>query len=355
MWCRTIILAAVVVLVAAPAALAVKIADITRIGGQRSNILTGLGLVYGLRGTGDGGDFQPAIKPLATMLGKFANPATVRELENVNNVALVSITATVPSNGVRDGDKLDIFITSIGAANSLRGGRLFVTPLTGPVPGSGIFALAEGAVVIEDPATPTVGRVVGGAVMETDLPAKYIDNGRITLIVEDPSASWTTASTIAKIINDAESTSGEIIATAVDPKNIVVVIPSIELSRPDSFISRVQRLPVPILPSEARVTINDRTGTMIVSGDVEISPVVISHKGLTISTVLPTPVPTPQRPMVLNKEIIALDPTGAGGAKLNDLVNALDQLKVPAEDRISIVKELHKMGKLHAKLITEGT
>jgi flagellar basal body P-ring protein FlgI len=76
---------------------------------------------------------------------------------------------------------------------------------------------------------------------------------------------------------------------------------------------------------------------------------------LTISTVLPTPVPTPQRPTVQTKEIVALDPSASGGAKLNDLVNALDQLKVPAEDRIAIVKELHKMGKLHAKLITEGT
>ncbi|MCS7033962.1 MAG: flagellar basal body P-ring protein FlgI [Phycisphaerae bacterium] len=339
---------------AAPAH-AVKIADITRIGGQRTNLLTGLGLVYGLKGTGDGGDFQPAIKPLATMLSKFSNPATVRELQEVNNVALVSITATVPSNGVRDGDRIDVYVTSIGAASSLRGGRLFVTPLTGPIPGSGIFALAEGPIVIEDPATPTVGRIVGGAVMETDLPAKYVENGRFTLIVEDPSASWTTASTIARIINDAEDAGGEPLAVAIDPKNIVVNIPEMERDRPDSFISRIQRLPVPMLPSEARVTINDRTGTMIVTGDVEISPCVISHKGLTITTITPQPVGTPQQPLVTESTVVSLDTTASGGAKLQDLVNALDQLKVPAEDRIAIVKELHKIGKLHAKLIVEGT
>src|SRR5881227_2698931 len=108
---------------------AVKIADITRIGGQRTNVLTGLGLVYGLKGTGDGGDFLPAIKPLASMLGKFSDPATVQELSKVGNVALVSITATVPSNGVRNGDKLDVYVTSIGSAASLKNGRLFVTPL----------------------------------------------------------------------------------------------------------------------------------------------------------------------------------------------------------------------------------
>src|SRR3954464_8697932 len=120
-------------LIATPA-YAVKVADITRIGGQRSNVLTGLGLVYGLKGSGDGGDFQPAIRPLAQMLGKFADQATVAELNNVQNVALVSLTATVPSNGVRDGDHIDVYVTSLGAAKSLRGGRLFVTPMQGPVP-----------------------------------------------------------------------------------------------------------------------------------------------------------------------------------------------------------------------------
>src|SRR5690606_35651111 len=95
-------------------AYAVKIADITRLGGQRSNILTGLGLVYGLNGTGDGGKFLPAIRPLAGMLGKFAAPTTIQELAAVQNVALVSITATVPPNGVRDGDRIDVYVTSIG-------------------------------------------------------------------------------------------------------------------------------------------------------------------------------------------------------------------------------------------------
>jgi flagellar P-ring protein precursor FlgI len=339
-------------LLAAPRARGAKIADITRIGGQRTNVLTGLGLVYGLKGTGDGGDFMPAIKPLASMLGKFADPATVQELSKVQNVALVSITATIPGNGVRDGDKIDVYVTSLGAATSLRGGRLFVTPLQGPIPGSGIFALAQGPVSIEDPSLATVGKVPGGCVMETDLPARYIDNGRFTLVVEDPSASWATASTIAKIINDAEGDSGGS-AVAVDPKNVLVSIPAIERDRPDSYIARVQALPLPNISTEARVQINEREGTMIMTGDVEISPVVIVHKGLTISTINPAPVPTPRNPQVMTKEAIPLDTTNQGGAKLQDLVNALDQLKVPAEDRIAIVKELYKTGKLHAKLIME--
>ncbi len=92
---------------------------------------------------------------------------------------------------------------------------------------------------------------------------------------------------------------------------------------------------------------------MIITGDVQISPVIISHKGLTISTVRPQLPPTPANPVVETREFVALDPESRGGAKLQDLINALDALKVPAEDRIQIIKELHESGKLHAKLVVE--
>jgi flagellar P-ring protein FlgI len=345
-----------ILMAVANSAWAVKIADITRIAGQRTNVLTGLGLVMGLKGTGDGGKYLPAIRPLAAMLGKFNDPATLDDLSDGNNVALVTIIATVPADGVRQGDHIDLNVMSLGAATSLKGGRLFVTPMTGPLPGGplpSVYALGEGPIVIEDPTTPTVGAVKGGAVMEADLPAKFIDNGKFCLVIEDPSASWTTSSTIAKIINDAESTNGENIATAIDPKNVEVTIPAIERDRPDSFISRVQRLPVPILPTEARVEINDRTGTMIITGDVEISPVVITHQGLSISTFNPPPMPMPGKPVVETHDVIAMDTTHTGDAKLQDLVDALDRIKVPTEDKIEIVKELYKVGKLHAKLIVD--
>src|SRR5438874_13791908 len=108
-----------VVLSGALPASAMKIADITRISGQRTNVLTGLGLVYGLKGTGDGGDFLPAIKPLAAMLSKYSDPSTIKELANAQNVALVSITATLPADGVRDGETIDCYVTSLGSAGSL--------------------------------------------------------------------------------------------------------------------------------------------------------------------------------------------------------------------------------------------
>lgn len=341
------------VLMLAPDAHAVRINDITRLNGQRTNVLTGLGLVYGLKGTGDGGDFAAAIRPLAGMLGKFSDPVTVAELNKVANVAVVSITAIVPSTGARAGDKLDVRVMSIGAATSLKGGRLFVCPLTGPIPGAPIYALAEGPIALEDASDTNIGVVNGGGVMEVDLPVKYIDNGRISLIIEAPSANWTIASLIAKTINDAEGQNGEQLAFAIDAKEVVVTIPMAERQRPDGFISRVQQLPVPMLPTEARVQINKRTGTMIVTGDVEISPVVISHAGLTITTTNPPPVPTPRTPVTNTRDAIPVQTGNQGGARLQDLVNALEQLKVPVSDRITIVEQLYQSGKLHAKLIEE--
>jgi flagellar P-ring protein precursor FlgI len=254
---------------------------------------------------------------------------------------------------------------SNGAAISLKNGTLYMASLKGPggemyvrhdARGNEVklpFALANGQLELDDVTAPTSGLVRGGAVMEADLPAKFITNGHFTLIIDEPSASWTMSSTIAKLINESND-SGEQIAIAVDPKNVIVQIPVSERDRPDSFISNVLRLPVPMLPTEARVRINDKTGTIIVTGDVEISPVVISHKGLTITTINPPPVASPRNPLVSTHQQVAVDTTGQGGARLQDLANAFDQLKVPAEDRIDIIKELYETGKLHAKLIIDG-
>src|SRR5215813_13054551 len=117
---KRVALVFLILLFPAATAHAVKVADITRIGGQRTNVLTGLGLVFGLKGSGDGGAAQATIRPLAKVLSNFSDPATAAELGNASNVALVMLTATVPANGVRDGDKLDVYVTSLGSSPSLR-------------------------------------------------------------------------------------------------------------------------------------------------------------------------------------------------------------------------------------------
>jgi flagellar P-ring protein precursor FlgI len=216
------------------------------------------------------------------------------------------------------------------------------------------YATATGSIDFEDPTNLTSGIVKGGATMEVDLPARYIDrSGKFTLIIDDPAASWVMASNIAKLINESNE-SGDTIATAIDTKKVVVTIPAAERSRPDSFIANVLQLPVRLQPAQARVRLNTKTGTIVATGDVEISPTVISHKGLTITVVNPTPIPSARNPQVINKTTVPLDTTNTGGAKLTDLATAFDQLKVPVDDRIYIIKELYETGYLHAKLSIDG-
>jgi flagellar P-ring protein precursor FlgI len=362
-----IAIAVVLLLSVAPAARATKIEDVTRLSGERSNTLTGLGLVFGLKGTGDGGSYLPAIQQLATMLTKYDDRVATQNLTASSNIAIVSVTAVTSGKGERNGDSLDVTISSIGSASSLSGGTLFVLPLMGPtgemfvpVDAAGKkatpipYAMAQGTVDVEDPTHPTVAVIRNGARMEADLLPKVVDEqGRFTLILDRTHASRSTSNMIAKLINESGD-SGEQIAVAVDGKNIVVQIPVSERSSPVAFIANIQQLPVPTLYNEAEIYLNDKTGTMVITGDVEIAPVVISHRGLTIAMVNPPVAPTARTPQVINHTAIPIDTTGTGGPKLEDLAKIFDKLKVPADDRVTIVKQLCKTGRVHAKLVIDG-
>lgn len=347
---------AMIVACAAPAS-AVRIGDITHLQGQRTNQLNGMGLVVGLNGTGDGGDYLPAIRPLAAMLTQFADPVlSMSELKNAKNVAVVMVEATLPEYGAREGDRIDVKVSSIGAAKSLQGGRLLVTPLQGPNKADKrIYALANGPLHVQNTLTPTVAVIDQGATLESDVIYHWLDdtNSHITLVVDDAHAGWAMAYAIAQMISEESSEPGKVsgIARAVDPKNVIVSIPPADRTNPAGFIARIEGLDLLMPQSEARVKINRRTGTIIVSGDVEISPAAISTKGLTINTggaaAQPAMGPAGQ------EGFLAVDPGKQGGTKMADLIEALNQLKVPIEDRITIIEELYKTGKLHARLIVE--
>lgn len=336
-----------------PSAFAVRIADIARLDGERTNTIIGWGLVGGLNGTGDGGEYAPAIKPLAQLLTAMGNFNTVRELADTKNVAVVMVMATVPKEGAVGGDALNAQVFSMGAAKSLAGGHLFVTNMTGPSPeAKEVLALASGAIEIEDRSTPTRGVIKSGVKMEANLmPPVITSDWKISLVLDPNSAAWGTASRMAVVINEAATNSGETLAIARSDKLVEVTIPEADRADSAGFISRIMGLPVPLVATEARVVINSKTGTITMTGDVEISPCIISDRGLTISTVTPAPVPTPRTPVVTEKHAVALDPGNQGGAKLKDLLDALDAIRVPAEQRINIIRQLHETGSLHAKLI----
>lgn len=336
---------------------AVEVQDIARLKGAESSKIVGMGLVIGLEGTGDGGDFAPAIRPLAAMMQRLMDPNVVaHELRDVKNVAVVSISAKLPASGVREGDEVDIQIASVGPAKSLKGGRLFLTPMYGPKPGMGVFAYAEGRLQFEDAETETVATIKRGATITRNVLAQSTDElGRMTLVLDEPNATWPMANTLTQMINDELAPDGPPIALAADQKNILVQVPANERRNPANFISRVLELHIDpsLVRTEARVVINERTGTIVMTSDVEISPVVISHQGLTITTITPPRVPTAEQPSAETTDFVALDPQRRGGAKLADLLAAFNQLKVPAEDRIAILKRIHTSGKLHAKLVLE--
>lgn len=334
---------------------AAKIADVTTIAGQQNNVVMGVGLVYGLKGTGDGGDFAPAMRPLQAMMEKFDDGALLSELKDVSNVALVTVTAVLPSQGIHRGDSLNVSIMSMGKASSLRGGKLMPTQLTVGLPGKKlVIGIAHGTVTLEDPSTPTTAMVVKGMIAEQDLiPQVVRANGRMTLNIVDVAASWGLASQIATVISAEEGRDGPPIAIATDARTVEVQIPPWERERPDAFIARIQRLQIPLMPQEARVSINTKTGAILLTGDVEIVGTAISYKGLTIQAVIPKPAPSVKSPVITQQNTLGLETGDAGSSKLQDLVIAFDQLKVPAEDRINIVRQLYNAGQLHAKLLID--
>lgn len=362
--------------------LAVKIGDITHLQGARENTLVGMGLVVGLNGTGDGGKFAPAMRALAQLHGKFANPVnSLEELKDVKNVAIVNIEVTLPENGVREGERVDAVVSAV-AAKSLAGGRLLLAPLVGPHPDDPrIMALARGSLIIDNAERPNTARIAGGATLEQDWVHNYVAFGRdlaayrnagpersvhwiqpdepyVTLVLDNPHSEWSVAYTIAQSINEEASIPepGQApaqIALAFDPRTVIVRLPTAERANPAPFLARIENLSLFMPYTEARVIVNRTTGGITISGDAEIAPAIITYAGMTITTVRPEPAATPENPRIEQKDFIAIDPQKKGGTKLADLLDALNQIRVTSQDKINIIEQLKAGGKLMATLIVE--
>ena len=351
--------------IAAAAAHAVTVGDITRVEGQRVNKLHGLGLVIGLKGTGDSGEYMPTIRPLASLLSRLSDPVvSVAELEETKNVALVAVNCTIPEAGAREGDRFDVYVQSIGSCKSLLGGRLFITPLQGPQKNSIVYALAEGAIRLEGSRVPTSGIVDGGAVIEESVLTDFVQNDKFRLILGEANSGFSMATTVAEAINQhTEYEVGSVIATALDAKTIEVEVPETYRKNPVPFIGRIQRLDLILPTTKAKVEINERTGTIVITGNVEMSPAIVSHGSLVISTeqAMTTTTAADQQAATGGAATTTtyqtagpffdVDPKREGGVQLRDLVMALNVLKVPAEERIAIMKLLAKAGRIHAEVV----
>jgi flagellar P-ring protein precursor FlgI len=271
---------------------ATKIKDIAFVRGVRSNQLVGYGLVAGLDGTGDGRRIPFTRQMLANMVNQFGVSFETRQLR-AENVAAVMVTAELPPYA-REGTRIDAVVSTIGDAESVRGGTLLLTPLRGA--DNEIYAVAQGAVSIGGFETRarrggqekhlTAGLVPGGALVEKEVPSTIVsDEKYLTLCLKR--TDFTTAARMAGAINVHFH---QICAEAVDGGTVRVGIPPKYLDDRVTFISEMESTLVqPDIP--AKVVINERTGTVVVGQEAVITPVAISHGDIRIIVAAPSEEP----------------------------------------------------------------
>lgn len=329
----------------------VRLENLCTLQGQQEIRLTGLGLVVGLNGTGDGAKNLPTIRALQAALARMNSPVGPGELKNGDSVAVVLVEATIPRTGLRRGQAVDCFVSSVMGAKSLRGGRLLSTPLTSViVRDETVWGLAGGAVVIEDISRATTGRIVQGTSMQRDATPLFLQQqsgASITLQIDPNHASFWTSSEIARVVNSEFSfeVGGQQVARPVSPNSVEIQIPPQYRESPVDFVAQVLDVGIDIPNTQAKVILNARTGTVIVTGEVEISPVVITHKSFNIEI-------GPEQMLGPGPFVGLVEGQGRQSPQqLKQLVDALNQLRVPSADVISIIRELHATGKLHAELI----
>ncbi len=357
---RTLTLAALALLSAPAAHAQESVAEIALIKGQGASVLQGLGLVMGLDGTGDSGKELAVARPLAEVLRRNGNPIPdIEELAKAKSVALVMVTCEVPAIGAKANDQLDAHVSVLHSASSLEGGRLYVAPLTAPFPGSDVWAFAQGAVVVEDEDHPTAGVVMDGAYIAQDIDTTPDIRSHFEIVLHPNFSGWRAASEVAGAINDqyllTARTLTDRVAEVIDERTIRVIVPEAERGAPAGFVGDVMNAPVSIsrLGLPAQVICNTRTGNIMVTGDVRISPAVIHHRDLVITTTVPPPEPSPDQPIVRTERWADVSTDGPERelARIGDLLAALNQLNVPSKDQIQIFQMLHSAGKLHARLV----
>lgn len=335
-----------------PAYARVRLEHICMIQGQQEVRLTGLGLVVGLAGTGDGGRNLPTVRALRAAMLKMNLPTSEVELRSADNVAVVMIEATIPRSGIRRGQKIDCHISALMGAKNLRGGRLLSTPLTtAQVQSDLVVGIASGGLAVEDIQRPTTAKIAMGVELLEDVTTLFINKERslITLLIDPAHASFWTSSEVARVVNSEFSfeSSGRQVAKPVGPGAVEVQIPQQYRDLPVEFVAQVLEVGIDNPTTQARVVLNSRTGTVIVTGEVQVSPCAIAHKNFSIELGVEGVPPSPGG-------AFPGDPEGdrpAAGQQFRTLIDALKQLQVPTADIIAIIRELHATGKLHAELI----
>jgi flagellar P-ring protein precursor FlgI len=333
--------------------------EISRVRGQGASVVQGLGLVVGLNGTGDSASELVMARPLAETLKNMGNPVPVDDLGKGKSVALVMVSCRIPRDGAKSDDVYDVSVSVLNSAKSLEGGRLLITPLIGPRRERVVYAFAEGELTVPNDEVPTSARVVRGAQMVRDINTTPSIAGTFDIIVDQSFSGMGAAAAISAEINQqyllTASSLTNTIASAVDGRTIRVVVPETERTRPAAFFGDIMQTDISSalrrLPAQVRC--DTSSGVIIITGDVQVSPVVITHKDLSITTIVP-PLPGDIGEQTSDFAAVYAGDEQVDTSRLQDLITAFDQLDIPSVEQINILKMLRDSGKLHAKLIIDG-
>ena len=339
----------------------VRLKDLVSVEGVRDNQLVGYGLVVGLNGTGDKRQTVFSTQSLANLLERMGVSVPGAAFQ-VRNTAAVLLTATLPPFA-QPGTRIDVTVGAIGDASNLQGGLLVLTPLQAS--SGDVFAVAQGSVVTagfvagrggntQTVNHPTVGRIIGGGLIEKPAPSVTVDNSMIHLQLKK--TDFTTAARIAEAINKKFSTA----AKADNAARVTVSIPSSYKDRAVEFMSQLEAITLET-DHTSKIVINERTGTIVMGRNVQLLPVSIMHGGLTveIETQLqvsqPGPLSTGQTTVTPEvktraKEEKAKAITLKPGATVEELVKALQAIGSTARDIIAILQNLHAAGSLEAEV-----
>ncbi|MFT6916781.1 MAG: flagellar P-ring protein precursor FlgI [Motiliproteus sp.] len=340
-----------------------RLKDITDVEGVRTNQLVGYGLVVGLSGSGDSGGFTS--QTFKNMLTQFGLTLPEGQNPQSKNIAAVSIHAELQAFA-KPGQTLDITVSSIGDASSLRGGSLLMAPLKGA--DGQIYAMAQGNLVVGGLGLqgadgskitiniPSVGRIPGGATVERSVPSPFARGDHLVLNLHHP--DFTTSRRVAERIN---ALLGPDVATSVDAISIRVRAPR-DAGQRVTYLSVLENLEVEPAAEVAKVIINSRTGTIIIGENVRVSAVAITHGGLTVSILEDPTVSQPDalsggNTVVTPRSGIQVDQNSGHmfsfqpGASLNDIVQAVNQVGAAPGDLMAILEALKQSGALRAELI----
>jgi flagellar P-ring protein precursor FlgI len=343
-----------------------RLKDLASVQGVRSNQLVGYGLVVGLDGTGDQTSQTPfTIQTFKNMMAQFgiAIPSNINP--QLKNVAAVSIHAELPAFS-KVGQTIDVTISSLGNAKSLRGGSLLMTPLRGA--DGQVYALSQGNLVVggfgaegSDGSSikvniPSVGRIPNGASIERELPSSFANGDSLTFNLHQ--ADFTTAKRVTDSINRLL---GSATAQAVDATSIRVSAPQ-DASQRVTFLSVLENLDIAPAEAAAKIIINSRTGTIVIGQNVRVSPAAVTHGSLTVTISEDAAVSQPNalaagETVVVPDSNISIEQEDSRmfvfkpGVSLDEIVRAVNQVGAAPGDLMAILEALKQSGALRAEIV----